>query len=129
MRKEVFELRIGERFTVDGVKHVCIRPYGEHDNVLAMTENKKMVRLPSYTSCSFVPRPDFGDIPSHEASVTSYGDVVKLSGDSNIFETETFLVLENTGTEIKCKVLETGLITSLSPFQRVEIIQRDTSKA
>ena len=129
MRKEVFELRIGERFTVDGVKHICIRPYGEHDNVLAMNENKKMVRLPSYTSCTFVPRPDFGDLPSVEAGTTVHGDVVKLSGDNNIFESETFLVLENTGSEVKVKVLETGDISSLSIYNKVEVIQHGTSNS
>lgn len=127
MRKEMFELCIGERFNANGATYVCIRMYGEYDNVLAIDEDsKRMVKFPPYAACDFLPTQQ---VEAVEAGALDVNDVVRLVDDKNNFNTETFLILENEGdfTEVRAKVLETGDITSINPYAMVKVLTHGNS--
>ncbi|AEK82060.1 hypothetical protein [Salmonella phage 7-11] len=91
MRKEMFELNIGERFKSNGAVFVCIRMYGEYDNVLAIDEDsKRMVKFPPYAACEFLPTQVVEPV---EAGALDVNDVVRMVDDKNNFNSETFLIL------------------------------------
>lgn len=127
MRKECFELNIGERFRANGAVYVCIRMHGEYDGVLAVDEDsKRMVKFPPFASCDFLPRQE---VVAVEAGALDVNDVVRLVTDTNYQNTETFLILENEGdfTEVRAKVLETGHVTSINPYAMVKVLTHGNS--
>jgi|AKYZ01.1.fsa_nt_gi hypothetical protein len=127
MRKEMFELNIGERFTANGAVFVCIRMYGEYDNVLAIQEDtKRIMKFQPYARCEFLPTQAVEPV---EAGALDVNDVVRMADDKNNFNSETFLILENEGdfSEVRAKVLETGDITSINPYAMVKVLTHGNS--
>lgn len=127
MKKEVFELCIGENFLIGQEAFTCIRSYGNADNVLAIRESdKKMVKFPPYAACIFSPKRDRQFVL---AKVAGVNDVIRCVYNGVVDMSETFLVLENEGndTELRVKVLESGHISSIQAYQNIEVMSYGTS--
>lgn len=128
MKREVFELEIGKRFRFNAMNYTVIRPYGEHDNVLAIAENGRVVKFPVFMACEELPALDIAPV---EAYTLEQNSVCVLVDSAHHQDKETFLILENNSEldEMKVKVLETGLISSINPFAMVKVLNYGPSNS
>lgn len=129
MKREMFELNLGDRFSLgsDETVYVCIRMYGEHDNVLAVNEiSKTVAKFPAYAACRLRPSDEVKPITIGALSVN---DVCRPCDLRHCDNQETYLVLEvdSTFDEIRCKVLETGDVTSIHVNTLVKVITHGNS--
>lgn len=128
MKKKASELTIGDRFVSVRSTYVCIRMYGEHQNILAIRElDKKIVKFPKHSMCDVVEPLEVGLVP---AGALDVNDIIRMPDNAvNRFEHETFQILEiddELGI-VRCKVLETGLITTLNPYADVKVLTHGNS--